>query len=63
MFQKNKYLYPKRERRNIANYKRLLNVIKQRLVLSDYSSFAFQLEISKEALKKLKEIFLNIKSA
>ena len=31
--------------------------------ISDYSSFAFQLEISKEALKKLKEIFLNIKSA
>ena len=45
------------------NYVYQINVIKQRLVLSDYSSFAFQLEISKEALKKLKEIFLNIKSA
>ena len=38
------------------NYVYQINVIKQRLVLSDYSSFAFQLEISKE-------IFLNIKSA
>lgn len=44
------------------NYVYQINIIKQRLVLSDYSSFAFQLEVSKEALRKLKEIFLNIKS-
>lgn len=44
------------------NYVYLINTIKQRLVLSDYSTFAFQLEISREALKKLKEITLNIKS-
>lgn len=45
------------------NYVYQINIIKQRLVLSDYSSFAFQLEVSREALKKLKELFLNIKSA
>lgn len=45
------------------NYIYQINVIKQRLVLSDYSSFAYQVEISKEALKKLKEVLLNIKQA
>lgn len=44
------------------NYVYQINIIKQRLVLSDYVSFAFQLEMSKEALKKLKELFLTIKS-
>lgn len=43
------------------NYVYQINIIKQRLVLSDYASFAFQLEVSKEALKKLKELFLTIK--
>lgn len=40
------------------NYVFQINVLKQRLVLSDYSTFAFQIEISKEALKKLKELYL-----
>lgn len=44
------------------NYIYQINVLKQRLVLSDYSSFAFQVEISREALKKLKEIVRNIKT-
>lgn len=43
------------------NYIYQINILKQRLVLSDYSSFAFQVEISREALKKLKEIVRNIK--
>ena len=45
------------------NYVYQINVLKQRLVLSDYTNFAFQLEVSKEALKKLKEIFLSVKTA
>ncbi len=39
-----------------------INVIKQRLVLSDESTFAFNLEISKEALKRLKEIMTTKKT-
>lgn len=39
-----------------------ISIIKQRLVLSDYTSFAYQLEISKEALKKLRELFIAISS-
>lgn len=35
-----------------------INVLKQRLVLSDYSTFAFQIEVSKDALKKLKDLYL-----
>ncbi|WP_455962705.1 LytTR family transcriptional regulator DNA-binding domain-containing protein [Bacteroides bouchesdurhonensis] len=45
------------------NYVYQINILKQRLVLSDYTNFAFQLEVSKEALKKLKEIFLSVKTA
>lgn len=40
-----------------------INLIKQRLVLSNYTTFAFQMEVSKEALKKLKEIFLSVRPA
>lgn len=43
------------------NYIYQINVLKQRLVLSDGVLFAFQLEISKEALKNLKEIFVSSK--
>lgn len=43
------------------NYIYQINVLRQRLVLSDGVSFAFQLEISKEALKNLKEIFVSSK--
>ena len=35
-----------------------INVLKQQLVLSDYDHFAFQVSISKEALKKMKELIL-----
>lgn len=35
-----------------------INVLKQQLVLSDYDHFAFQVCISKDALKKMKELML-----
>ena len=38
-----------------------INVLKRRLVLSDFEHFAFSIEISKEALKKLKDIITKIK--
>ena len=34
-----------------------INVLRQKLVLSDGERFAFTLDISKEALKKLKELY------
>lgn len=33
-----------------------INVLKQHLILSDYDHFAFQLNISKDALRKMKEL-------
>ena len=36
-----------------------INVLKQHLILSDYDHFAFQLNISKDALRKMKEIMTN----
>ena len=38
-----------------------INVLKQHLILSDYDHFAFQVSISKEALKKMKELMLEHK--
>lgn len=35
-----------------------LNVLKQKIVLTDYNSFAFQISLSKEALRKAKELIL-----
>ena len=35
-----------------------INVLKQQLILSDYNHFAFQVTISKEALKNMKELML-----
>ena len=35
-----------------------INVLKQQLVLSDYDHFAFQVNISKDALRKMKDIML-----
>lgn len=35
-----------------------INVLKQQLILSDYDHFAFQVSISKEALKKMKELMI-----
>jgi len=43
------------------DYIYLINVAKQRLVLSDYQNFTFQLPISKEALKKVKELVIESK--
>jgi DNA-binding LytR/AlgR family response regulator len=37
-----------------------INVLKQQLVLSDYDHFAFQVNISKEALRKMKELMMMI---
>lgn len=36
-----------------------INVVRHRLVLSDGQNFAFQLEISKDALKNLKELYVD----
>lgn len=35
-----------------------INVLRQQLVLSDGSTFAYQLDISKEALKNLKDLYI-----
>ena len=35
-----------------------INVLKQQLILSDYDHFAFQISISKEALRTVKELML-----
>lgn len=50
-------------KRYIINLKYIyqINVLKQRLVLSDGIHFAFQLEVSKEALKNLKDIYVSTK--
>ena len=40
------------------NFVYAIQSLKQRLVLSDQSTFAFQIPISKESLKRLKELFL-----
>lgn len=39
-----------------------INVLKQQLVLSDYDHFAFQVSISKEALRKMKDLMLLTKA-
>ena len=46
-------------KRHIINhtYVYQINVLRQKLVLSDGKRFAFSLDISKEALKKLKELY------
>ena len=38
-----------------------INVLRQRLVLSDGEHFTFSLEVSKEALKDLKELYVSSK--
>ena len=37
-----------------------INLNKQRLILSDGSTFAFKLDVSKEALKRLKDLYTNV---
>lgn len=36
-----------------------ISVLRQKLVLSDGEAFSYQLDVSKEALKKLKEMYIN----
>lgn len=43
------------------NYVYSIQILKQRLVLSDQSTFAFQVSISKEALKALRDLLLKNK--
>ena len=38
-----------------------INLLKQQLILSDYDHFAFQVNISKEALRKMKDLMLIMK--
>lgn len=40
------------------NYIYHINVLRQKLTLSDGEMFAYQIDISKEALKKLKELYV-----
>lgn len=35
-----------------------INVLKQQMILSDYDHFAFQITISKDALRKVKDLML-----
>ena len=50
-------------RRFIINlrYVYSVNVLKQQLILSDYDHFAFQVSISKDALRKMKDLVLAAK--
>lgn len=52
-------------KRHIVNIKYLYSIVpaKQRLVLSDQSTFAYQLEISKEALTKMKQLVVKLNSS
>lgn len=43
------------------NYIYQIDVLKQRLILSDFKRFSFQLPISKEALKRVKELLVQTK--
>lgn len=38
-----------------------INVLKQQLILSDYDHFAFQVNISKDALRKMKDLMIETK--
>lgn len=46
-------------KRYIINHTYLyqINILKQKLLLSDGENFVFQLDISKDALKKLKQLY------
>lgn len=39
-----------------------INILKQQLILSDYDHFAFQISISKDALRRMKELMLNTRA-
>ena len=40
------------------NYIYQVNILKQQLILSDYDHFAFQISVSKDALRKMKDLML-----
>lgn len=40
------------------NYIYQVNILKQQLILSDYDHFAFQISVSKDALRKMKGLML-----
>ena len=48
-------------KRHIINhtYVYQINVLRQKLVLSDGENFTFQLDVSKEALKQLKDLYVS----
>lgn len=46
-----------------SSYLLKVNIIKQKLILSDGASFAFQLNISKVALKAFKDVYIKRLSA
>ena len=50
-------------KRHIINMGYILQIspLKQTLILSDQKSFQYKLDVSKEALKNLKELFINSK--
>ena len=58
-----KSLFARIGKRHIVNlnYVYKVNPLKKQLVLTDFSTFSYQLEVSKEALRQLKEIMLTIK--
>jgi len=43
------------------NYVYKINPLKKQLILTDFTNFAYQLEISREALKTLKELMVKMK--
>mgnify|MGYP003315913869 CR=1 FL=1 len=49
-------------KKHIINYSYVyrINVLKQKLTLSDGENFCYQLDVSKQALKLLKETFLSL---
>lgn len=58
-----KNIFARIGKRHIVNlaYVYRINPLKRLLVLTDFSTFSYQLEVSKEALRQLKEIMLTIK--
>lgn len=60
-YEKNAHIFFRLGKRFIinTNYIYSIHVSKQKLILSDYANFTFQLPISKEALRKMKELLLN----
>ena len=58
-----KNIFARIGKRYIVNlgYVYKINPLKKQLVLTDFTNFSYQLDISREALKTLKEIMVQIK--